>query len=457
MDDRRGRLYGVGIGPGDPELLTLKALRLLREASVIAYPAPERGASFARSIVRQWLDGSRPEIAIRFPMQPGPVPTSLYDGAAAALSAQLDRGHDVAMLCQGDPLFYGSFIQLFARLARRFSIEIVPGVSSLGACAAAAGIPLATRDETLVVVPATLDEPALVRRILAAETVAIVKVGRHLAKVQRVVRRLGLIDQAIYIERATTPNQRVAPFAEIETATAAYFSMLIIRQGARSADSGGECVAADFDERILFLFRHGETDWNREGRVQGHADVPLNGTGIGQAEALVERLRPHRLEAIVSSDLARARATARIVADALAIPLMTDRGLRETNVGAAEGLLWSEAKARFGEGLTERWYRDDNTAFPGGETGLATRGRGLEALRRFTLAHRYRRIGVATHGAMVRQLMKHALPPGSPPATAHNTVLHILRYEPATDRLGLAPDDMIGGAGTPNIIIRTAD
>jgi probable phosphoglycerate mutase len=203
-------------------------------------------------------------------------------------------------------------------------------------------------------------------------------------------------------------------------------------------------MEAGFEQRILFLFRHGETDWNRDGRLQGHTDVPLNDTGIGQARRLGEKLRPHRLETVVSSDLARARTTAEIVADALGISLWTDRGLRETNVGAAEGLLWAEAKTRFGEGLTERWYSDGDTAFPGGETGLATRTRGLEALRRFALAYPYRRIGVSTHGAMVRQLMKHALPAGSPPATARNTVLYILRYESATGRLALADNDKSG-------------
>jgi 2,3-bisphosphoglycerate-dependent phosphoglycerate mutase len=199
-------------------------------------------------------------------------------------------------------------------------------------------------------------------------------------------------------------------------------------------------VAEGLARRIVFLFRHGETDWNREGRLQGHTDVPLNATGIDQARLLGETLRPHRLETVVSSDLARALATAQIVADALGIPLMTDRGLRETNVGAAEGLLWAEAKSRFGAALTERWYSEEDVAFPGGETGLATRLRGLEALRRFALAHPYRRIGVSTHGAMVRQLMKHALPPGSPPATARNTVLYVLEYEPATGRLALADE-----------------
>ncbi len=150
-------------------------------------------------------------------------------------------------------------------------------------------------------------------------------------------------------------------------------------------------------ERLLFLFRHGETDWNREGRLQGHTDTPLNATGLAQAQALAESLRPHRLDVVVSSDLARAQTTARIVAEALRVPLFIEAGLRETNVGAAEGLLWANAKARFGEGLTERWYSDGDVAFPGGETGIATRMRGLGGLRRFTAAQPFRRIGVSTH------------------------------------------------------------
>jgi 2,3-bisphosphoglycerate-dependent phosphoglycerate mutase len=189
-------------------------------------------------------------------------------------------------------------------------------------------------------------------------------------------------------------------------------------------------------ERLLFLFRHGETDWNRAGRLQGHTDTPLNATGLAQAEALAERLRPHRLDAVVSSDLARAWTTAQIVAEGLRVPLIPEPGLREANIGEAEGLYWPEVKSRFGEELTERWFTDDDAAFPGGETGLETRTRGLAALRRLAL-HPYRRIGVSTHGAMVRQLMKHALPPGSPPAKTRNTVLYILKYDPADDRLAL--------------------
>jgi probable phosphoglycerate mutase len=191
----------------------------------------------------------------------------------------------------------------------------------------------------------------------------------------------------------------------------------------------------DRDERILFLFRHGETDWNHEGRLQGHTDTPLNATGLAQARALAEKLLPHRLDTVVSSDLSRALTTAQIVADTLRIPLFTEPGLREVDVGAAEGLLWAEAKTRFGEGLTERWYSHGDVAFPGGETGIATRLRGLAGLRRFAALHHYRRIGVSTHGAMVRQLMRHALPEGTPPVQARNTVLFVLKYEPAADRL----------------------
>ncbi len=192
-------------------------------------------------------------------------------------------------------------------------------------------------------------------------------------------------------------------------------------------------MTAKRESRLLFLFRHGETDWNREGRLQGRSDVPLNRTGLAQAEALAERLRAHKLDAVLSSDLLRAWTTGRIVAKALGVPIFREAGLRETDVGDAEGLLWAEAKIRFGEELTERWFTADNVCFPGGETGRQTRERGFAALRRFIASEPYRRIGVSTHGAMVRQLMKHVLPPGSPPVSTRNTVLYFLRHDPDAD------------------------
>jgi precorrin-2/cobalt-factor-2 C20-methyltransferase len=234
MPVESGRLFGLGVGPGDPELLTLKALRLLRAVPVVAYPAPEHGNSFARSIVAAWIERHQREIAIRFPMRPGPPPVEIYDGAAAELAAELEDGRDVALLCQGDPLFYGSFINVFTRLAGRYQIEIVPGVSSLTACAAAAATPLVSRDDTLAVIPATLDEDQITARLAASESVAIVKLGRHIAKVRRVLDRLGLLDGAVCIEHATLPTQRVAPFACINPDLAPYFSTVLIATSRRA-------------------------------------------------------------------------------------------------------------------------------------------------------------------------------------------------------------------------------
>lgn len=228
-----GTLYGIGLGPGDPELVTLKAVRLLRAAAVVAYPAPEEGDSFARAIASEWLDRAHTEIAIRFPMRPGPPPAAIYDDAAARLAAVLDRGDDVAFLCQGDPLFYGSFAGILTRLAPRYRVSVVPGVSSLTACAAAAGLPLVQRDDTLTVIPATLDEDALTRRLGEAECAAVIKIGRHFAKLRRVASGLGLLDSALYVEHASLPSQRIAPLAEIDPDSVPYFAMALLRRDAQ--------------------------------------------------------------------------------------------------------------------------------------------------------------------------------------------------------------------------------
>lgn len=226
----KGRLFGLGLGPGDPELVTLKALRLLRAAQVVAYPAPEHGDSFARHIVAAWLDRGQREIRVSFPMRPGPPPAAIYQKAAAQLAAALDAGDDVAYLCQGDPLLYGSFTGVLTLLAARYTVAVVPGVSSLTACAAAAATPLVQRDETLSVIPAGLPEDALALRLAEADTAAIIKLGRHFPKLRRVLAQLGLLDGAIYVERASLPNQRIAPLATIEPASVPYFAMALVHR-----------------------------------------------------------------------------------------------------------------------------------------------------------------------------------------------------------------------------------
>lgn len=223
-----GAVWGLGVGPGDPELLTLKALRLLRAADLVVYPATGTGESLTREIVAPHLDRGREEMAIRVPMAAARFPPrAVYDRAADAIAARAAAGDNVAVLCEGDPFFYGSFMYLFARLSERARVEVVPGVSSLTACAARLGAPLAARNDVLSVIPAGLDDAELARRIDAADAAAIVKVGRHFARLRRVLTALGLADRARYVERATMPNERSAPLAAVDPATVPYFSMVL--------------------------------------------------------------------------------------------------------------------------------------------------------------------------------------------------------------------------------------
>ena len=231
-----GTLYGLGVGPGGPDLITLKALKILARAPVIAYPAPEAGDSLARSIAAPHIPEGCTEIVIRTPMVPGKFPAhDVYDRYAAEIGAHLDAGEDVAVLCEGDPFLYGSFMYLFSRLSASHSVEVVPGVSSLGACAAAAGTPLVSRNQVLTVVPGPLEEAELEAYIQSSPAVAIMKVGRHLEKICRVLDRLGLMERAQYIERATMAEQRILKLRDVPRVGAPYFSMILVRHGETEA------------------------------------------------------------------------------------------------------------------------------------------------------------------------------------------------------------------------------
>ena len=226
-----GTLYGLGIGPGDPELITVKAQRLLTTVPVIAYPAPEQGESLARSIVAPLLTGEQEEIAIRMPIEAARFPAQeVYDRAADEIGRHLEAGRDVAVLCEGDPFFYGSFMSLFGRMAERFPVEVVPGVSSLTACAAALAAPLAARNDVLTILPAPLPEADLRARLAAGEATAVIKLGRHFPKVRQVLDELGLTDNARYIERATMASQRILPLDSVEPGAVPYFSMILVHR-----------------------------------------------------------------------------------------------------------------------------------------------------------------------------------------------------------------------------------
>lgn len=227
----QGTLYGVGVGPGAADLVTLRAARVIAGAGVVAYPTLAGAESFARAIVADLIpDGAR-EIVIDLEMSADRAPAqAAYDRGAAEIAAVLEAGQDVVCLCEGDPLFYGSFMYLQARLVGRFSVEVVPGVTSVTACAAQAGQPLVARNERLTVLPGPLPAEELRARIAGAESVVIMKVGRHLAKIRDVIAELGLTGRATYVERASLPEEVVLPLADAP-AVAPYFSMILLVKG----------------------------------------------------------------------------------------------------------------------------------------------------------------------------------------------------------------------------------
>jgi precorrin-2/cobalt-factor-2 C20-methyltransferase len=232
-----GRLYGIGLGPGDPELLTVKAVRLIRAAPVVSYFAKEGRRGNARAIVDQWLDGTATEEPLYYPMTTehafdSPVYVSVlaafYEQAAATLAGHLDAGRDVALLAEGDPLFYGSFMHLYVRLRDRYPVTLVPGITGMTGCWSVAGEPMTWGDDTLSVLPGTLPHGAIVDKLRAADAAVIMKLGRNFAKVRDAVTEAGLLDRAIYVERGTMENELVVPLAEKTDPKAPYFSLILI-------------------------------------------------------------------------------------------------------------------------------------------------------------------------------------------------------------------------------------
>jgi precorrin-2/cobalt-factor-2 C20-methyltransferase len=223
------KIWGLGVGPGDPDLITLKALKILQKVDVIAYPTLNGGESLVRSIAEPHFITNQEEIKISIPMLIDRYPAQdIYDAAALKISLAVEAGKSVAILCEGDPFFYGSFMYLFVRLAERHSIE-VPGVTSLAACSSALALPLAARNDVISVIPGPLDEEALEEQLRTTNVAAIIKVGRHLGKIKRILRKIGVIDNALYIERATMDDQKIKRLSELKDDNAPYFSMIIVR------------------------------------------------------------------------------------------------------------------------------------------------------------------------------------------------------------------------------------
>ncbi len=232
-----GVFHVVGLGPGDPELMTLKAARVIAAAPVIAYFAKRGRIGHARTIAGPHIGAAAEEIRFEYPFTTEIAVedpryraeiVAFYDSCATVLAERLAAGQDAVLLCEGDPFFYGSSMYLFDRLRAQFTSEVVPGVSAMSGCWTRAGTPIAHGDDVLTVLPGTLDEDGLAARLERSDATVIMKIGRNLPKIRAALGRAGLADRAIYIERGTMANERIMKLSERDESPAPYFSIVLV-------------------------------------------------------------------------------------------------------------------------------------------------------------------------------------------------------------------------------------
>ncbi|MGN6250193.1 MAG: precorrin-2 C(20)-methyltransferase [Marmoricola sp.] len=302
MSTGTGRFAGVGVGPGDPELVTLRAARLIGSADVVAYHAGVGKDSNARRIAADLIPATAVEEVLRYPVTTGDTDhpggyagalAAFYEEAADRLAAHLLAGRDVVLLAEGDPLFYGSFMYMHDRLANRFPTEVVPGVPAFAAATAAAATPLVRQTDVLTVLPGTLPEPELARRLADTDGAVVMKLGRTFPAVRRALEAAGRLEHALYVERASMPEQHWRPVAEVDAGTVPYFSLIVVpgdsRNGRRSRGhrAGGEVTTAPTPAPTT-----------SDSTAQGTAELLVVGLGPGPEQWL----SPEAAEALAGVD-----------------------------------------------------------------------------------------------------------------------------------------------------------
>ncbi|KQT94269.1 ATP-binding protein [Marmoricola sp. Leaf446] len=243
-----GRFYGVGLGPGDPELVTLKAARLIGAADVVAYHAGVGKQSNARRIAADLIPDGVVEEELRYPVTTGATDhpggyagaiAAFYEDSAARLAAHLEAGRTVVLLAEGDPLFYGSYMYMHDRLADRFPTEVVPGVPAFAAATASVAAPLVRQTDVLTILPGTLPEAELARRLADTDGAIIMKLGRTFPAVRSALAQAGRLEHAVYVERASMPAERWLPVADVDPGTVPYFSLIVVAGDSAAADPAG--------------------------------------------------------------------------------------------------------------------------------------------------------------------------------------------------------------------------
>lgn len=234
---KAGTLYGIGVGPGDARYMTLRAAGLVCSVDVLAYFAKKGRQGNSRKIVSALVDANRRELKFVYPVTdeiPSDHPdyrdqiAEFYRETAAIVEQELKSGHSVGLLAEGDPFFYGSFMHMWRRLDDVVPVEVVPGVTGMSGCWTRANAPITWGDDILTIVPGTLDEQSLARRLAASDAAVIMKIGHNLAKVRRAVEAAGLLERAIYVERGTMDDERILPLRDCGGIDGTYFAMVII-------------------------------------------------------------------------------------------------------------------------------------------------------------------------------------------------------------------------------------
>ncbi|GLY10900.1 precorrin-2 C(20)-methyltransferase [Bacillus badius] len=231
-----GTLYGVGAGPGDPELITVKAFRALQESPVVAYPKKRKGSkSYARKIIDAYVDPAEKEmLGLVFPMTKDPaILEREWNATAEAVWEKLSEGKDVAFITEGDPLLYSTFIHMMKVMKERYGdirMKVIPGISSINGAAARLSLPLADGDDLVAIVPAKDDYEAMKRAIEEHDCVVFIKVAKVIDLMLRILKELNLTDKAKVVSKVTSEEEIVWSIEELEGAEPEYLTLMVVRK-----------------------------------------------------------------------------------------------------------------------------------------------------------------------------------------------------------------------------------
>ena len=237
-----GTIYGVGVGPGDPDLISLKAYNIIKKAKCIAYFKKKEKNGIAYGIIKQYLKKNIFEIVMPYPitteisflsLEYKKVLSDFYDDCCKRILSEINQNSDVIILCEGDPFFYGSFMHIHTRLYNKTKIIVVPGITGMSAAWTATNLPITWGDDILTVIMGTMEKKEIIKRIQNSDALVFMKIGKHFQKICQILKELSLFDCAYLVENASMLNEKVRKLKEVQETSLPYFSIIIIHGNGR--------------------------------------------------------------------------------------------------------------------------------------------------------------------------------------------------------------------------------